>query len=997
MILAMRYMVYIIYTVIAIASIASCSKNKMNAVIFGDGVLSDGSFEIPPTGGSFSISFTSDRDWTITWLPSWIKADNVHGGEGTTVITFEAGCNTDRRSYNSTIVISAEDGSFSKEISVKQEYPYLYATIDETFNKYFYYNESFANAASPFEIFIESNIRWAVHEIKDDESYDLSRFKLSSFDGEKSDTLSVLPENNNFGSGPYIAAFMLVPVMQDPDSDKEDAVITVPEKAADRYTVYLSQDNFLFLLNGSPDEYQAEFSELDNRFSSVDVEIEAESPWTVASAPDWVVMNYESGQNLTLSISPDGVSPTSSRRSGTIVLRADAEELVEREIGVSQEGYLFELSGIQNLKFVCDDTTKHVVTLRTTGAWEILNIPDWLEVNPVLCEETTPESGVVDHGIHVRMKDENLSFEPVTADIVFSRTEKPYNVIDDPMDISETVVQEAFVFELEPSPVLSRIPTFNTQAFPVNVRCSGDWEIETVSDWIDISKLSGEKGEESIMVNAKTANPDMEQDRVAQIEFVSLKHKALGMEAVRSIEIRQRQYVFEIETHELENIPAYKTTFPGYMASLLCSAEWELTDCPDWLIPSVSSGDGMEDVDIMFTPEYNASFTQRSGIIRLKDNYMNKEISVTARQEAFEFDASDCTYPDVPVMNQEAYRLTFDMTAEAPWTMISCPNWIEPSLREGRSSASGVVSVSLVPEPNPDLSRRSGTVVLESTLNGVQKSIRFEQEPYEFDDSRIDLHFTELSDEREMVTVLCSGPWVIDAPSWVNLTQSSGSTSQTVYVSVDKNTKIQPREASFTLLSTLNGLTREFNIKQDPYEFDSESESFRFEALDNEDEEFEVLSSGRWRVENVPSWISLSETRGNGSEDGDEERVTFSVSDNLTESERSAVMYVKSEDNAILMKNISVQQDKFVLEVSVSSCAFSADDSSRELVSVTCSGDWTASTAASWVNITNVTSSSFRISVDENVEDSKRGATVIVRNPESGISRTINVVQAGAE
>ncbi|HIZ87193.1 MAG TPA: hypothetical protein IAC03_03410 [Candidatus Coprenecus pullistercoris] len=990
----MRYGARILLAVVLSIVVASCSKNRMSPVTINS-ALSENNFEIPPTGGSFSIVCTADKEWSVTQIPAWMNVDNPHGGEGTTVLRFMAECNQTRVDRVSDIVISADDGSFSRKIVASQTYPYLRLASSGDIEKEFDYNEDSCSGSIPFEIPIESNVDWIVREKTG--SSDLSRFKVSAFKGEHDDTLEILPRGHNFGTSPYTALCEIVPVMRDPDTGAEDAFIDIPDEAADSYTVYLSQDNFLFLLNGSPDEFQVKFSELDNMESSVDVTVESECPWAVADAPDWVRMNYDAGQMLTLSISPDGVNPMSEVRSGVIVLRADAEEPVEREINVSQNGYLFELSGFQELSFACDDTTRHIVTLSTTGGWEILDVPDWLEMDPVSCLQTTPESGITDHEISVRMKDENLDFEPRISEIVFSRIEKPYNVSEDPLDIKQAVVHDAFMFDLEPSPVLSRIPTFNTLAYPVVVRCSGGWEIESLSDWVSVSEMSGEKGENTLMVSALTANPDLESDRIASVEFVSLRHKALGIDARRTLEITQRQYVFEISAPELEEIPAYKTEFPGYAANLQCSAEWELLEWPDWLTPDIVSGDGMEDVDIMFTPNNNTSLSPRSGVVRLKDVYMEKEISVTAVQDAFVFDASDRVFRDIPVMNDVSYQVQFDMTAEAPWKLTSYPSWIMPAVTEGHASASGTVLVSFLPEPNPEERQRTGVIILESTVSGTDKRIEFIQNPYEFDDSRVDLHFTELSDISERIEVECSGPWTVDAPSWVIVNPSRGTGSQNVYVSVDHNTVLQSREASFTLLSTLNGLTREINIEQDPYEFDMSAESFEFTALDNEKVEFDVLCSGSWKAERVPSWVSLVASDYGGSEDGETEAVSLSVSDNLTESNREAVIVVRSEDNRSLVKNISVSQERFVMDVSVSSCEFRANDKKSVSVSVTCSDDWTVSAADSWVNVTGITGLGFRISVDENRQETERSSTVIVKNARSGISKAIRVVQEGVE
>lgn len=988
----MEYIRNILLSLFVASTFIACNKDNMDAVGLESGALSDNEFEIPPTGGSFSIAYTSDRYWTITKIPTWINASVKEGKAGTTTIRFDARYNSFKVDRNSHIVISSNDGSFRDSVYVRQSYPYLKIENNEID---FMYNESEKNGTAPFEIPIVSNVKWIIKEVSDDETQDLSRFSLSSFNGENDYVLEVLPKNNNFGLEPNQAVFEIIPVMEDPDSGTGE-LIEIPKEVTEHYTIALSQDNFTFLLNGSPDELQVAFSELDNVSSVYDIAIQSEGAWTIKERPEWIRTNYESGQNITLSISPDGITPTVNERKGTIVLRVDAEEPVEREISVSQNGYVFSIDGEQNINIASDDTTKHTIMLKTTGNWEIQNIPDWLEVNPVSCEQTSLQTGITEHLITIKAKNENLEFEPLSANLIFTRIDKPYGIVDDPINIAKEVTHEAFVFELDPSPVLSGIPTYNTIAYPVNVKCTGDWEIESVPDWIDVSELSGKGGETTIMVNANSPNPDIDQDRTALIGFVSLKHKDAGLTVERDIEVKQRKYIFEIDAAELADIPAYKNTFPEYAANLTCSVEWTLLEYPDWLTPNVTSGDGMEDVEILFTPGYNQSSSSRSGIVRLKDK-MENTINFTATQEAFVFDDSRVSFRDIPVMGG-SYPLTFDMTAEAPWSLISYPDWIAPNATNGNAPSGGTVNISFVSEPNPNLEQRRGTAVLKSNIGGREKSIEFVQDELVFDDTPVDLHFTELSEEQERIRVECSGSWAIDGPDWAIFSPSTGTGSQTITVTVSENLDLQDRSYPFALYCTINtDLTKTINIEQDAFEFDSTPLRYEYTALEGRTERFDVLCSGRWAATNLPSWIHLSKNSGQGDESGDTEEVRLDVSNNLTESDRETVFRIKSTDNPALVKEITVWQERFIFVLSDTSCEFDAEDIGRVDIDVTCSGDWTVSCDEDWVNISNVTRYGFQISVDNNDSTSRRNSTIEVRNAESGITKAVYVTQNGAD
>ena len=995
----MRYLNILILT-FAVFALESCSNDKFDPVIIGDGALSDNEIEIKPTGSSFSIAYTSNKAWSILSCPSWLEPEVDKGGPGTTVIQFSAELNKTREDRSDIVVIGAADGSFKTEISVRQPFPYLKIESEDVkdfmVDHLFDYSESKNQGGISYRLPIKSNVIWRI-EVEEDsgqsEFYGLEYFSLTSLGGENDCDFEISPANQNFGKEPYSVVFNIIPKMLNENNEEED----IPEEAADRYTVALTQDNFLFLLNGSPDPVNIAINDMNSNTPFL-MEVEAESPWTISECPEWIVTNAESGQNTTFNIAADGISPTRDDRAGVIKLLAE-EGAVVREINVRQDGYMFYLDFEDNpdenndIRISSEDTGEHFVILHTRGPWEIKNIPEWLRVSPASCDEA---GSTTEHVIKFNMARENLEFEDLVANLEFSRKMKPAGMREDPVDTTVNVIHNKFIFDLIPSPVLGRIPTMNTLQYPIEVKCSGGWEIESVPDWLAISEMEGSR-DGTVLVNAKTPNPDEEQDRSADISFVSVKHRVAGETVTRKVSILQRKYTFEFSGDALEHIPAYKSEFPAYYASLQCSSAWELVEYPDWLTPDITSGDGMEDVDIRFIPDINADGVSREGALKIKDTYTGNEVSAIARQDAFVFDSSDHIIEDIDVMNTVSYTVSFDMTAEAPWELAECPEWAGPSAASGEGASAGKTAVVFTPDPNPELSERSGTAVIRSLVNNEEIHVSLVQDPYVFDSTRESFSFKEIPSGSVQLPVECSGPWTVSAPGWVQFSPSHGESSQDIAISVDKNVEMSDRSASCILTSTLNGLTREISISQDAFEFDLTSHDYSFSALDDNEKRFNVRCSGAWSIDNVPGWIVLSKKEGPGDVDGSSESIDISVKENLDLYSRESTISVVSKDNPQLKKVINVFQEKFIFDVSETSCKFAAlsKDIDPVKVNVDCSGDWTVSTASAWIRLSSITDTGFELSVSQNNEKESRSGTVQVKSSMNNKSIEIAVTQDG--
>ena len=939
----MRRIKDLIVSLICITAFVAC-QNEDELVQFpiqdGNTVLSVEDKDILCTGGSFSVAFTSNSPWQLKGCPEWLEVNKTYGRSGTTTITLSADCNDTRADRVANLIFEAQDGSFSTPMIVSQTYPYLNVDVDTlsfNWNDCRTEREGVIIDNNPQIIKISSNVAWRITEIHRNKAniVDFTHFSLSSERGEKDDSLEIIPIRDNFNKVPYDVQLLLTPVVRDEEGNE----IEISSKATNSYVLKLHQKNLKFLINDSADDAELEFNELNDN-PNINLNIDSEIEWTVAECPSWIVMNKDKGKDLvTVNIQTDGPNPTCEKREGVIKLSTDAGAY--REINVSQLPYVFEIEAT-DINIGNDDINEYKFNLTTTGTWEIKDIPLWLTVTPSKCEETTPTSGKQVHEISVSAKGQNLDFYDYSQ---LLRVCSSMNSLSDTVQVK----QNKFIFNVEYSTTLTDLPTMNIQKYPVSIESTGRWEIIDAPDWIDISESSNEKGIYSITVGAKDGNPDITKDRSATLSVVSVNHLDANLEVVRYINVKQRKYIFEVTPLDEVVVPAYKNVFEPFFATICCSADWTLSQYPSWITPSVTSGDGTADVTVVFNPTVNVAKTERHGLVTIKSLYNNEEKTIVVTQDAFVFDNENQSF-NVAVMNTESFPVSFNLTEEAEWTILSGYSpWLKPSSTTG----TGRGAVLFTPDPNPELSERTGTATIQSTISGENKVITFVQEKYEFDSTPESFSYSELDKANNTVSITSSGPWSIEnAPSWMNISSKNGNSSTIITINPSNNTSLTERNASFNIVSKLNNLTKSITVRQDAFKFDNTPETYSYTTLEERTDEFQVLSSGKWKAKDVPEWVSLSKTIGNGSESGITESVSVVSTRNLTESDREATIQIVSNDNSSHVKKVHLHQDKFDFRIDNSAFVYTNPlDLTSRILGVICPATWTIENDESWVSV----------------------------------------------
>ena len=953
---------------------------------------------LSPTGGSFTFTFTSPTDWVLSDCPSWLTFSRTSGTSGSSTITVSAKLNDTR--VDRSVIVSFRSSAYVVTMTVIQERPYLKINNND-FD--FDWDSSRDYSASGLPLTIESNVDWAfVSPAVSSGNPTLAHFGISENVGKGNININVLPSVMNTDKEDYDMTVRLAAVTY----DEQGRIQEIPSKAIDDFNIRFFQKHIKFLINETIEPIRDSISELGD--TSLVYHIDTEVPWKVQMSsdgrtwqdglPTWITSNRKNSAagaaDLSLSwrntnsvnTTNGGVNPYSENRFvhlriiSTDPTMVSENKIVYRNIELVQRPYILTLdgrTGTSEVRLENDGATEKQVNIQSSGTWKIENVPSWMTVSST--------TGVGNQTVVFKAKERNFTTSDLTSSdfrLVSLRNSMKCNV---------SAVQDRFKFDLEYPNVLKAIPTRSTKSYSVSLESSGGWEISGRPDWLDISQSSSDsQGRFDILIGANSANPDESTDRSANIVFTSLIHKEAGKNLTRTINVRQRKYSFDLTQSSMATIPAYSEKYDCRLF-VVCSGDWKISSCPNWLVPDVKSGDGLSDVNIAFTPSYNTSASSRAGKIEVTDNYKGTVKSISVSQDGFVFDSEGKTFSDIDVINNKSFTVDFNLTAEAPWKIESGYGaWVVPDKVRGNGSS----RITFTPQPNPNTSKRSTTVRIHSTVNNAYKDIVFQQNEYVFDTKAESYSFTELSSDRKAIKVTSSGDWnVSNCPSWANLSMASGPGSGTVYLTVEKNVNKSERTSSFTIASVLNrNLTKTITISQDAYVFDTQSENFSYDPINGKSDKFNVVSSGNWVVKDSPSWVGLSHSSGSGAEGGKSTTVTINPSNNLNEAGRSAVVKIVSADNSSLVKNINVSQSAFEFSLSSQSLSFAASKSTPQKVTVKCSGAWTAKSDASWLGVTT-DNDSLLISVSDNTSSERKGS-VTVTSTMNNKTLTISVTQA---
>lgn len=779
----------------------------------------------------------------------------------------------------------------------------------------------------------------------------------------------------------------------------------------ENYTLSISQDNVRF--NVTPSNTIL-FGPCYT--TPVEIVVDSEIDWEVENDYGWITLDPSNPKaicdpnsvatSFTVDINHPGCSenanPEERQQEGHIrVIATGGKTRLPIEVPIVQEAYTFQLS-TDNLHLANNNTSRQLIDIISSGAWHVESCPDWLTASPSEGNGFASSSTQLIQQSYIKANSQNLNLTDNVGTVVFQSSLNSLS-----QEIS--VTQDRFIFEADIAEEDKRLLTMDTTNHDISIMSSGDWSVtvdyeEGDEGWLLLDRTSG-NGNGTLKFHAASGN-DKTYDRKATIIIESTTHSEAGV-ALDPIEIgiTQRKYEFEVSPEPAALSLKYgPVQTDGYTIDIVCSATWSITT-PDWIVANTPlSGSG--DAKVTFTAFTNKEYTPREGVITIKSVFKDfvNTFTYDVHQDEFIFNVTPTLFEELAPVDAEECSITIDCSSAWTITTLSTSaGWVIPTVTKGNGSASVRVEVG----DNPLTTERSGDVMVFSTTNEDSRNIVFKQKRYEFDSTPVEFDATTLSPQKESVDVVCSGEWTLSSkPAWVAASPAEGKGNATIELTISNNYTLAERTSDgFTLLSTLNELSRPITITQSAFVFDTEAVTLEeYAALVPTAQSVtlgDIMAS--WELHDLPAWMSASMKEGtNGGA-----TITFTAQPNYTLAVREATIKVKSQywsENNELCKEIYVSQQAFAFPTETITHYFpelsnlTHDENLGEIMA-----SWEVTNTPDWLTLTPTIAgegqdSWLHMEAQPNYQRSERTAELKIQsewigeNPE--LSRTYNIHQA---
>ena len=979
--------------------------------------------EVDPLGDQWVVSYTAKSNWTISTNNSeggtdWVTFSTGSGGAGTTQVQITVLPNTTSSDRWLTVKFGTDS-----EFDIYQKPAVLEVGLDPEVESRWLRNEK------PFAV--KSNLSWRVTGI-DQETLDWMKGIDPSQIYEKNKDLSLNFVNNNYSDKDSVVTISFVPVKKD-NSGQEVDLGNASDALRDAVSeltreVKITQKHIHFLVHYAQEENAlvpfSEFGEIKDPdgmpyvtdpYTQI-VTVESETAYDYKASVDWISVRQvgtdetdEQGNTVrTLEISVPGLNTGSGQRDGKVTLTSTEDEGAYRVIDVSQLGYQLSVKmtdGKDNEKdtFAVDSLDTAYLHVETRGPWKIADdFPEWMTVDPALL------SGVGNSApIPVSTDIWNLEFKPKGHDVTCTAEIQGVNVNPDPA--VKKVYKAPFVFKIGENviegdkrpvkDVLEALPRKNTKTYPLQVDCSGPWEMTLEGgDWFEVSHDAAD-GTDILEVGANSVNPLLDQSRSVTLNFTSLVHRDHDVVYSIPLEVTQKGYIFNMfkdgaegEAPEYDNVPAYKKDGIIYKVSLQCADSWNLR-CDSGVSVTNASGQPFTEEErdgTIFPILYVHVETNLSkGSPKPKNIYVTsafdgEEKAIKITQDAFVFDVDTKNIPtgNIAYNSQDKYTVDVASTAEAEWEVkqLDNSNWVvhTPALYTGNKTG---LEFKVTQNGNTG-SARQAKFEVNNKISGESLPFTFTQEAYVWNVTASDPDpFNEINanNSASSFKVKCSDAWKITGvPDWLSVspTEGAGLDEKTVTIKPDSdNLSLDiDRTATLVIDGSYAGVDHKKQIKvtQQRFVFDVTGDVGTINLPDNKStaKTIKIKSSDSWIAETDDSdVVTVSPEKGAASRDK-EQACTLSIKTNYTDEPRDAEVTVQAKNYSDFKKTVTINQPAYQFEVDGSAQTIAPAGVENQAVSVTCSGTWDVKSDRDWL-IVKKGSGEFTFTVTSNKSDGK--------------------------
>lgn len=518
--------------------------------------------------------------------------------------------------------------------------------------------------------------------------------------------------------------------------------------------------------------------------------------------------------------------------------------------------------GVESLNVAAVGGT-YTTELKSNGDWTINSTAEWLTVSPTSGNGDATLTFVVQPNLtgEVRNQEITAATKDNTASLTISQ------------EASGDPVPEPYI-TLAPNSMLG---DWEGGSFQVIVQANIAWTVTNLPEWMACSAM---EGRDTLRM---TMRPFLEMgNREAYITFGDNNTSA-------QFHVRQTGMSGE---HVLTVTPdVFQVPYPGDVITMTvaCDEAWVAIPEEDWISLDMTEGEGSSEV--VMTVAENPLYVSRQAAIKFISDSHNTVV-VEIYQEA----APDPHFLEVtPIalsFGHEGGSQEIAIACDVEWAIDLSDDWLSLSTTEGTGNGSVTITAA------PNVFNESRQAALSVVSGNLTCRVMVMQEPGEevlMADVSPDTLYAPQPGGVRMFEITSNTNWVLSAPSWITMLETSGSGDATIEMMVGVNSAYSSRIGYITVMRNGVELARVVVVQEGITPIltvDVEEIVFTREGGT---EYFNLTSNMSWTIENSEEWLVCSPMQGSGNA----EMVVKAVPMNGEES-REAVLVIRGSHGQIV-------------------------------------------------------------------------------------------------
>lgn len=383
---------------------------------------------------------------------------------------------------------------------------------------------------------------------------------------------------------------------------------------------------------------------------------------------------------------------------------------------------------------------------------------------------------------------------------------------------------------------------------------------------------------------------------------------------------------------------------------------WTVATSAQWIDVAPDRGNAGENI-IRISVTENTSQHERVDYVYLKIGDDTK-LQIPIRQDGVYISA------DVSNLHFAAKNSIQTLTVHSNilWEIISCPDWITPSIL----SAKGDCAVDFTASENPGSNQRNGTIKISQPGFSYAIEILVNQDGMALSS---DVETIKLDDKEQSATIKLNtvGQWTaVSSREWLTITPEAGEGTSQLTISVTENKEGTERSGVITL--SVGNLEKNIKVTQSGKYFSYTASQLSVSSKGGIIN-VSLVTNEAWKMD-VPEytdWITIDKAEGKGTI-----TVNVSVSDNPSINSRECSICLRPE-NLPAVEFPIIQSGRY-LTVDHTQLNFFAKGGTSEAIIIDTDGEISIECSSEWITINKLSDRIFTVTAERSMLlDSREG------------------------